>query len=213
MLALLLAFLIFIFLFGGVSGTEFSPDSFQRRSFHYYQIPFLQIQVKGINREAVNNAFGQDLVVLKKITNKNTKNNRWILVRQSNSNYRSDAQILLDFLDASDGSSQEYWRQWTIDNDKLSDVLWPFVAKAARDDLYTIVPDIFELVHDDSKPDQLRSDLEATLSNRYTEAAQAEMDQQDYRRATDLLTTAISYNADNEEAKLLKTECDQQVGN
>ncbi|MFT7639439.1 MAG: hypothetical protein ACI9G1_001175 [Pirellulaceae bacterium] len=213
LLALMLAFLVFIFFFGGVSGVEFSPDSFERRSFHYYQIPFLQAQVRGISREPLNRAFGQDLVTRKKIKNNNVNKERWLLVRQSNSNYHADVQILLDFLDASDDSGQEYWRQWTIDNDKLSNVVWPLVAQTVRDDLYTAVPDIFELIHEDADPNELKKAIETKLSERYTQAAQHQMSLQEFQRGGDLLTRAISYDANNEEAKVRKEECVQKLGN
>src|SRR5438309_6102076 len=42
--------------FGAVHGTEFCPQTFERRSYSYYELPILRIQVTGERHEDVTGA-------------------------------------------------------------------------------------------------------------------------------------------------------------
>src|SRR6188508_2076794 len=51
-----LAVFVLTVTFGAVHGTEFCPQTFQRRTYSLYELPLIGIQVTGIRREDVSQA-------------------------------------------------------------------------------------------------------------------------------------------------------------
>jgi hypothetical protein len=167
----ILGFLVIVYfitlLFGSISGEEFAPDTFSRREFSYYQLPVVHIQVTPVRRVVRPHELCQHLVKNALISTTATES-RWDLVAARRGGRRlrdGDALILCRYLDAADAEGEAYWLTWSNDHPKLAKVLWPKVAQAARDELYTIVPQMFRLAWSLDDPLRLERDLNAILQS------------------------------------------------
>lgn len=167
----IIGFLVMLYfitlLFGSVRGEEFAPDTFSRREFSYYQLPVVHIQVTPVRRVVRPHELCQHLVK-KAIISTTASESRWDLViaRRGGRRLRDgDALILWRYLDAADAEGKVYWLKWTNDHPKLAKVLWPKVAQAARDELYTTVPQMFRLAWSLDDPLRLERDLNAILQS------------------------------------------------
>ena len=177
--------------------SEFAPDTFEHREYSYFELPIVRLQVTPVWRTSGRSGIEQAIVDRQFVVPSNPPA-RWDLLRA----YRrgqvwreGDAQILANYLDA-EGESSQHWLEWSDREPKLAAVLWPEVAKAARADLYILVPDLFELAAHRSDPTKLKADLHARLARRYEELAQVEMGLEHYRAAERFFVTALSYEPD-----------------
>ncbi len=172
--AILLFFTVWIF--GHVRGEEFSPDTFEVRSFSYYRIPLTEIQVKAVRHHTFGSAL-RDHLIRKNLLPKSANDTpRWDLVYRQNLWSREailgDAQFLVDFLpDFRDGWDDE-WLTWTQDHPDLAAILWPAVAELARTNLYIFVPDLLELAEVAEQPDDLERQIDQTLAEQYYQVAE-----------------------------------------
>jgi len=122
-----------------VSGSEFSPDDFSARSFFYRRSPFSgTVRTKRTNEDLdlyCGTITGDGHINVIKSTPK-----RWDLF-QENVQYSNklssefDARFLTHFLNYNSD-------QWTIANPEKAAILWPEVAKMAREGLYLYLPEI-----------------------------------------------------------------------
>src|SRR5262245_49518787 len=55
-------------LFGAVHGTEFCPQTFERRSYSYYELPVVRVQITGEKHEDLTGATEQHVTSEKHIT-------------------------------------------------------------------------------------------------------------------------------------------------
>lgn len=162
--------LIATFLFGHHGGEEFSPDTFTRRLFYYFQIPLLGIQVTPILREDTTNALENYVLANRFVVPNSPDNPRWDLVRAFSAGsgiVRGDAEILCNYLDATDQNQRLYWQRWSDSRPEAARVLWPLVARLARQQLYLFVPELFELAAAESDPDVLAGKLKRSLAQQY----------------------------------------------
>lgn len=181
-------------MFGQVEGTEFAPDTFEHRHYTYYELPIVRLKITPVWRTTSRSDFAQNLVNNKYVIPV-TPPARWDLVsayRRGRKWREGDAEILQEYLNAV-GESSQYWAEWSDREPKLAAVFWPEVAKAARTDLYILVPDLFEIAAASSDPTRLAADLNALLARRYEELAEVEMELDHYRAAERFFTTALSY--------------------
>lgn len=181
-------------MFGRVTGTEFAPDSFEHREYSYYELPIVRLKITPVWRTTSRSDFEQKLVNDGSVVPVNPPA-RWDLVRAFRRGQiwrEGDAQILQEYL-APYGPSSQYWTQWSDREPKLAAVLWPEVAKAARADLYILVPDLFEIAATSSDPGKLTADLNARLARRYEELAEVEMALEHFGTAERFFATALSY--------------------
>jgi len=134
--------------FGGVGGTEFNPESFERRHFGFYEIPLIRLQITPLWRSEDNGEV-EDLVITQKyVTPTPGAPETWHLIglqRSSHTPPPTDVQILARYLDARDENHQVYWADWSTDHPDMAAVLWPEVARLARLELYPLLPPLFEL--------------------------------------------------------------------
>jgi hypothetical protein len=152
--------------FGAVHGTEFSPDSFDRREFSYFQIPLIRLQITG---EKLKNTSGATETFL---TSKNlvqvapAPNQRWHLVRSGRGAVvrTGDAGILMKYLDAKNSDDDHRWVKWSEDHPRLAVVLWSAVQKLAQQKLYVRVPELFELAKRCDDPTQLQAEIDRGLA-------------------------------------------------
>jgi hypothetical protein len=179
--------------YGFVHGEEFAPDTFQRRSYRYYELPLIRLKITPVKR-TVHRPSLEEMLVNKSYVPKKEPPDRWDLVaayRGVSPWRQGDAQLLCDYLDAEDTTDnfRNYWEKWTEDHPELAKVLWSEIAQLARRDLYALIPPLFEraVAHDD--PAQLRQDLQGILAAQYELLAEAE-------QVCGRLETAARYSAE-----------------
>ena len=196
---LILAFLINAY--GFVTGVEFSPESFQRRAFQYYEMPGVQWQIASVKHKDMPVA---TITYLRQngFLPATTGEPRWDLVSSrrgsNNPGHQGDAEILMEFLTTRDESNQYTWITWTK-RAKLpqSKFFWSAVAKVCRQDLYIMLPDMFAIALE--RGDQpLTQDLNKFLVQRYTELGLIKQKIGDHQRAAELFDFALAIDANYE---------------
>lgn len=161
----LLMFVGFVVLFGAVHGEEFSPTNFARRSFVFYRIPIVKIQVTPVVRNATTNPLETHLAAqyfaepqptdAENLTRGDkpsaaTATPRWDIVRitpLSRAPKTGSAYCLCAYLDRGNGKALK-WLEWSKANKKLAEKLWPIVRQAAIDRLYFCVPELMSAAED-----------------------------------------------------------------
>jgi hypothetical protein len=188
--------LVATLLFGLNTGEEFSPNTFSRRTFYYYEIPLLGIQVTPIVRDDQTNRFERYLRQKGLVKAGNQGETRWDLVqaaRSGKTTFHGDADILCSYLDAVDAEGDRYWQTWSEQNPKLAGILWPLVARMAERQLYIFVPELIDLASSVSQPDELQKKLNDSLAKQYWRLAKIQQEQGDHETAVELLTRSLDY--------------------
>ncbi len=183
-------------LFGLHAGEEFAPDTFTRRTFYYYEIPLLGIQVTPIARKDRTNSFERYLRASGLVAPVKSGSLRWDLVRASRSGkvrFRGDAEILCSYLDAVNEDEVAYWKIWSEENTDAAKVLWPMVARVARRQLYILVPEMIDLARAESNPKRLRRSLDDSLAAQFLRLGRTEQALGNHERALELLDEALVY--------------------
>jgi hypothetical protein len=196
-LGLAVAVLIATLLFGQQGGEEFSPDTFSRRSFFYFQIPLVGIQVTPIFRDDTTNSLENYLVAGKFVKRTPTDNPRWDLVTALSAGskvVRGDAEILCSYLGMADENSRLVWQHWSDTNPEAAKVLWPPVAQLARQQLYLLVPELFELASAESDPKTLAGKLDQSLARQYRRLAEIQEKLGNRERALELQNYARQHD-------------------
>src|SRR6476620_2654488 len=102
-------------LFGAVHGTEFCPQTFERRSYSYYELPIVRIQVTGERHQDLTGDTEKSITTQKFITPQSGGNQDWhVLLGSSGTRLRQpgDAHILMQYLDALDSDNYHRWLEW-----------------------------------------------------------------------------------------------------
>lgn len=134
------------FMFGGVHGTEFNPNTFERRRFGYYEIPLLRLQVTPLYREEAGGDL-EGLVQTRYVKPIPNAPETWHLIsfrRSAAAEQPTDARILARYLEAHDETRNSYWHEWSVKHPERAALLWPEVARLARLELYPLLPPLFE---------------------------------------------------------------------
>ena len=170
LLGVLLITLIATLAFGFVAGEEFAPESFARRSFWYYEIPLLHIQITPIDRDDETNELERYLRAQKYVAPSPPPSPRWDMVRVAQGAtevYQGDAAILCAYLDAVDQDGKFFWKLWSEQHPELARILWPAVARVAAQQLYLLVPEMFERAQSAEDPEAFSRELHRMLAERY----------------------------------------------
>jgi len=187
--------------FGFISGEEFSPATFSRRSFCYYQIPLIQLQVYPIDRKDKSNDLENYLRSNNYVPVKKTGESSWDLVFTARAQIvvtQGDAAILCAYLDTEDPDGGDlYWQKWTEDHPKVAKVLWPAVARVASQQLYIFTPDMLELAKCASDVDAFGRELDRMLAEKYSDLARIQQQLGLHETAIELLDEAIKYAPDD----------------
>jgi hypothetical protein len=186
-------------LFGRVSGEEFSPHDFQRRTFSYYELPVIGVQVWPVKRFDATGDVETEIVTKKLITVTKPKDPRWDLVlgyRGSAQVADGDANILVRYLDRSTSTGGRTWLNWTTEKPKLAKVFWPWIAKLAQQELYLFMPDLFELAAaaSEAKTEDVtafEAELQRLLAQKYHDFGIAQQKLQQHENAIMLLDEAL----------------------
>lgn len=132
---------------GSVSGIEFAPTHFQKRSFAFYEIPLVHWQITPIRR-TTNTLTAATYLKQKSLISSSTKvPNKWDLVELSRGLTGSspgDASLLVDQLELQ-SNGDNFWRSWSKKHPKRAKILWPVVQQLAVRELYVLLPPMMEL--------------------------------------------------------------------
>ena len=190
-------FFVFILtlMFGRVSGEEFSPTDFERRSFHYYELPIVGVQVWPLKRFDIDSDL-HDHLQLKQLLPKSTDEPRWDLVRGYRGNTtveKGDAAFLCDYLDLRNYQGENVWLAWTQAHPQFAQAFWPRIHHLAQQELYIFMPDLFEFALNakQADADDFAPALQARLANKYYEFGLAQQQGDHHRLAVELLTEAV----------------------
>lgn len=146
-LGLTLVVFVLTVIFGGVHGTEFCPQTFERRSYSYYELPVVRIQVTGERNENLTGPTEQYVQGQKYFTAVSGKKDWHVLVGSQGTRLRrpGDAGILVQYLDAEQGGHIHRWVDWSEKNEELAKIVWPAAQQLALNDAYVFIPDLFDL--------------------------------------------------------------------
>lgn len=195
-------------LFGYVDGEEFSPENFTRRAFSYYRLPIVGIQITPITRTDRTNDLESHLTKQKLVTEIPTTDDkrRWDLVVARTglpANRRvftqGEAQILCSYLDVEiDGKS--FWLDWSEKHPEAAKILWPAIAKLARQELYVFVPPLLVVARGITDGADFQQQVDSLLAQKYIELAKTQQQLGKHATAVELYDEAITHAPQNAEA-------------
>ena len=202
--------------FGFVEGEEFAPDTFQRRTYSYYELPLVQLKITPITRRVSQYQLEQTLVNGSYIIPREPPK-RWdlIIARRAGQSWRQgDALILSHYLDAWDANNNmtSYWETWTANHPALAKVLWPEVASLARQDLYFLIPPLFDQALATDNPQMLQNDLNLLLARSYEELAETQGELQDLATAIVFYTEALRHEPARASSLQGRARCYEALG-
>lgn len=172
--ALIFVVFLVVRLQGLVTGSEFAPSHFQQRSFRFYELPLLHLQITPIQRVGITPKAATFVRQKSLIVPHSGAPAAWHLVEISrglSGSTRADAQLLIEQLNL-DSGGDAYWRKWSIDHPQHAKVLWPVVQKLAVRELYVLMPALFELAQLEQSPDKLQEEIDRHLSQQYLRLVQ-----------------------------------------
>jgi hypothetical protein len=202
-------------LFGRISGEEFCPAKFARRSFCYFEIPLVGLQITSIRRDDRTGDLESDLTQNGLVPAAKPGEPDWHLVFTARSGVvtvRGDAAILCGYLDATDSEGELYWKVWTEKHPDLAKVLWPVVAQNARRQLYLFLPELFELAAQATDRARLDNALREALSRSYGRLADVQQRLGYWERAAELLDQALEYAPEDQELQRRRAKVRQGDG-
>ncbi len=169
--AILLVFVVTV-IFGGVHGLEFCPQTFERRSYSYYELPLLRMQITGERHEDLTGDTEKYVRSQKYFTAINGKKDWHVLVGSQGTRLRrpGDAGILMQYLDAEQPGDTRRWVQWSEKNETLAEILWPAVQQLALSDAYVFIPDLFDLTKTFDCDEQLKPAVKNLISTKIKQA-------------------------------------------
>ncbi len=192
-----------------VFGEEFSPDTFERRTFAYYQVPLVQWQITPITRVIMSGTLEDHLTKKKIVAKTNVKKPRWDLVfdsRTKRDSEKCDARMLQQYLDLYDHTGNQIWMNWTTEHPELAKVFWPLVADVARNQLYFLLPDIFQLAEGAYDPDQLQAALHQHLNKAYRDHGLAAQQVGSHEVAARYFAEALKYDPADTQSQTARSE-------
>ena len=182
---------------GRVAGVEFSPTHFTSRSFVFYEIPVVHLQVWPIKRTS------QSLPVTNLLRSQNHiqvpkgESDTWHLIEISRGPAEptlGDAELLVSHMElgSSKGTGGAVWETWTRDNPKAAAVFWSVVKRLAERELYLLIPDLFSIAERETDPVKLAQQLDENLRTEYLRMAEDLFEAGQVTFAEDLLEDAAS---------------------
>jgi len=202
--------------FGAVSGEEFSPQRFERRTFTYYQVPLLGIQIRPIVREAYRGGVEKYLIKKKYVqVTTSAEKARWDLVHDSYHDPQGpecDAAILSQYLDAMLDQGGWFWEKWTKDHPQQAKLFWPAVAELAREKMYIFLPELFEVVRQHDEAGNFNQLLGRSLADSYCVLARAQQQEEHHQRAIELYGRALKHDPQHVDALRGRAESLRSAG-
>ena len=166
--------LLATFIFGGVAGTEFNPQTFDRRMFGFYEIPLVRLQVTPLWRVENNGEVEQLVIAQSYVKPEPGAPETWhliSLVRRNSRQPPTDVQVLARYLDAKDEDGDSYWAGWSLKHPEMAAIFWPEVARLARLEQYILLPPLFELARNAEEAKAFQSHLKQLQTRQLQETA------------------------------------------
>jgi tetratricopeptide (TPR) repeat protein len=201
--------------FGIVVGREFSPQLLQRREFRYYEIPVIRLKVTPISRsdetsQLVRYLVGEGILQAKSppdaVRWDLVQAHRGVLEERANLIAQGDALILCRYLDAEDDERGKLWLQWSKKHPPLAKILWPVIAKLAREELYVFIPDVLAIVQETADPAELRSQINQVLLRKYLALADCQRELGRHEQAVELYSEALKLDPESTAAQAGRTK-------
>lgn len=206
-----LALAFAVLLFGHAQGEEFSPDTFECRSFSYYRIPLTEIQVTAIRHYKYNSPLRDHLFRNNLLPKSEDNAPRWNLVYRHTLTSREgivgDAKILIDFVPEFRWDIKNEWLSWTQDHPDLAAVLWPAIAELARTNLYIYVPDILELAEAAEQPEDLAIQIDQCVAEKYYLIAEIHREQSLHESAVRYYDLVLQHDPNHSDATTNRELC------
>jgi tetratricopeptide (TPR) repeat protein len=200
--------------YGVVTGEEFSPARFHRRSYHYWEIPLVHVQITPLQKQDETNDLENYLLQKKLIRPANEATPRWDLVRLRRAHLEAppgDALILCRYLDQKNDEGEFIWLEWSKKEPQLANVFWPAVAEAARREVYIVAPELFHLADSTSSPDDLKQKLADHLARQYEQLGRVAQQLGRASRAAEMFSVALRYDPKSSPAAEGRTQALQQL--
>lgn len=202
--AICLILVFCVSLFGYVSGEEFDPISFQRRTFNYYELPLVGIQVIPVTRKSTTTALEKHVSKLLKLSPGNGEDWHVVSLYRSAQKYNDgDAALLCSYLDVEVGGGQE-WLNWSKKHPTLAKVLWPAVADLARRRMYIFIPRLMESAKAATEPVAFREQVNRYLAERYSSLAAKQAQLNKHLLAVSLFDQALVFHPQDEQIQALR---------
>jgi hypothetical protein len=193
----------FVLSFGQVQGSEFTPDRFGRRSFAYFRIPIIRLQITPVVRWDSTNDLERHVASNALRQRRQPVAKRWdvVSVNSGAKGKIGDAAILCHYLDTKNEDGNLLWLEWTKSDEKRAKPLWIAVHHAASVDAYTCIPDLFEIaeLHDDLK--EMSDEINRYMTETLSSMADDRVTLEEFERAERLYSAALVYDEDNEPLK------------
>lgn len=208
---------LFLRMSGSVHGEEFSPDTFDQRTFYYNKMPLTGWIVYKRRLDNYTSAVAQHIIAAGYIKTIKNDPQVWHLVEDSKSSRSSpdfDARILVDILEAQNSDGEFVWMDWCMDHKKCSAILWPEVARLARDYEYWAIPDLMDLATaaDESNTTAFQTKVQQYVSEIYVDQAQRLIDDKKNEKALHYLDQAIEVMP-SADAYRLRASVHRELGN
>jgi tetratricopeptide (TPR) repeat protein len=200
--------------FGAVSGVELCPETFERRSFVYYELPVIRRQVRKVRRYDMTGEAGAYLKDNKFLPSKPKGKQTWHIVhaQRGRQAWDGDAQILTNYLDAEDSDGQAVWVEWTTANPKLGSVLWPAISRLATEELYIYIPEAIELAKSASDSTTFKQQVDAKLAETFYDAAMRCQKAGNHDAAIHYFDLALQLSPGNEKFSKARSESSNNAG-
>jgi len=188
---------------GAVHGIEFSPLAFERRSYSFYELPLVGIQVTATRHEDLSTAVETFITTNKYVTPPPAGSKEiWHIVVGSSGprlQRKGDASILMQYFDAQDSKTTHRWVKWSEDHPQLAKVFWPAVQQLAKHELYVFMPELFDLTKQHTDPVALQSALNAEVVQRLLFLARRLQDREAHAAARTVIADALAIDPTNQE--------------
>jgi hypothetical protein len=202
--ATLLVFMLTLW-FGGVHGTEFSPQTFERRSYSFYELPLVGVQVTAIQHDDLTGVAETFLTSNNYVATPPAGSPQdWHIIVGSRGTKllrEGDASILIQYLDSKDSADYHRWVKWSEDNPKLAKVFWPAVQRLAENDLYIFIPDLFLLAKQQSDTVKLQAALDKLVAEKLLFLARRLQAREEHGEAIKVLGEAARLDPANKEVQ------------
>lgn len=181
---------------GNVSGTEFSPTTFEVRQFSYYELPVVHLQLTPVERSNQSPVLDSFLENEKLLPPSGGSNVDWHLVSVERSGItvqEGDAELLVRYLQASGFGVNISVLDWSKKHPELAKAFWPVIIRIARRHEYILIPDVFSLALEAKTPQELSDSLHRDLAQRYQKWAEVEHEAGRVEVALDKLDEALTH--------------------
>lgn len=195
---------------GQISGQEFSPDDFSRRSFEYNQTPWFNWILFQKTYSDQTTTLEESLVIDGFVVPVINKKKKWHLICDSGTGSRltsheCDARFLTDYLDLTNDEGDYYWTQWNTDYPQSAKIFWPKIVDLARNQMYLKIPEVMQFAMEIQldEPDGFEEVLNGMIAQAYLELGRLDRELNRLERAKIRINRAIEIQPSEEASEEL----------